>query len=265
VYRRRTLSGTNTYRPQASRREREGDDVETLHVRCLGSFAFRGDTAWANGPAFKRGRELIEYFAVYAEHAISRDALAEAFWPQFDGASVAHRLHIAVSGARAAVRSVVRCNEPIRLRCGGYVWDPTLDVRSDVKQFLALSAEKTISSMQAGVAMYSGEFLADENADWIYPLRIRCASAYATMLEGLAGDAAGQSDHAAVLDYALRLAEVDRAHEGATRLAMRAFAALGRRGSALAEYDLLAKYLGQHLGVAPSAATRELRSAIVSS
>ena len=237
--------------------------MATLHVRSLGSFAFRGERAWSNGPAFKRGRELLEYFTAYADHAISRDTLAETLWPNFDGPSVAHRLHIAVSGARAALRVVVPCDEPIRSFAGRYHWHPVLDVQSDVKRFFDLANEKTVTAMRAGVAMYSGEFLAGEDADWIYPMRVRCASAYATMLEGLADDATRRSDHAEALDYALRLAEVDRAHEGATRLAMQAFAALGRRGAALAEYEQLAKYLDRHLGISPSAATQEVRSAIV--
>ena len=237
--------------------------METLHVRCLGSFAFRGSDTWSNGPAFKRGRELLEYFAAYADHAISRDTLLEAFWPSFEGPSVAHRLHIAVSGARAALRVVVPCDEPIRSSAGRYLWDPVINVQSDLQRFFTLASEKTIVAMRAGVAMYSGEFLAGEEADWIYPLRVRCASAYATMLEGLADDASRRCDHADALDYALRLVEGDRAHEGATRIAMQAFAALGRRGAALAEYDQLAKYLDRHLGIAPAAATQEVRSAIV--
>jgi DNA-binding SARP family transcriptional activator len=237
--------------------------VETLHVRCLGSFAFRGTSTWSSGPAFKRGRELLEYFSAYAEHAASRDTLVEAFWPNSDGPSVAHRLHIAVSGARAALRVVGPCAEPISSSAGRYLWHTVLDVQSDLKRFFELASEKTIAAMRAGVALYSGEFLAGEEADWIYPLRVRCASAFATMLEALADDASRRNDHAAALDYALRLAEVDRAHEGATRIAMQAFAALGRRGAALAEYDLLAKYLDRHLGINPSAKTQDVRSAIV--
>jgi DNA-binding SARP family transcriptional activator len=265
MYRSRTITvfvRSRSARPFGAR-ESEGLSVATLHVRCLGSFAFRGTDTWSSGPAFKRGRELLEYFAAYAEHAVPRDTLVEAFWPNFDGPSAAHRLHIAVSGARAALRVVVPCSDPIRARAGRYLWDPVLDVRSDLKHFLDLASQKTVAAMRAGVAMYAGEFLAGEDADWIYPLRVRCASAYATMLEGLAGDASRRNDHADALDYALRLAEVDRAHEGAARIAMQALAALGRRGAALAEYDQLAKYLDRHLGIAPSAATQDVRSAVV--
>jgi DNA-binding SARP family transcriptional activator len=66
-----------------------------------------------------------------------------------------------------------------------------------------------------------------------------------------------------VLEYALRLVEMDRAHEGAARLAMRALVAMGRRGAALAAYEALASYLRHHLMLEPSSQTRALRAAII--
>src|SRR5579872_4041236 len=87
--------------------------VETLHVRSLGPFAFRSTSAWSSGPAFKRGRELLEYLTAYAERAVARETLVETLWPDAEGPSAVHRLHVAVSGARTALRAVVSCADPI--------------------------------------------------------------------------------------------------------------------------------------------------------
>jgi DNA-binding SARP family transcriptional activator len=234
----------------------------TLGVRCFGTFAFRGSGEWTSGPAFKRGRELLQYLVAYPRTAASRGTLAEAFWPELDADAISHRLHIAVSGARAALRAVMPQIEAIRCTAGMYAWAEAVNVESDVAAFLNLARESSVEAMRAGVALYSGEFLAGEEAEWMYSLRVRCSSAYASMLEGLTQDASARGDHAGALNYALLLAESDRAHEGATRCAMEAFAALGRRGAALAEYEALARYLKRHLGIAPSAATMKLREAI---
>jgi DNA-binding SARP family transcriptional activator len=84
---------------------------------------------------------------------------------------------------------------------------------------------------RSAVALYAGEFLAGDNAEWMYPLRLRCVNAYVTLLERLAEAALGERDHASALEWSVRLVESDRAHEGATRLMMRALAASGRRGA----------------------------------
>lgn len=78
-----------------------------LHVRCLGAFAIRGAGEWLPGPTFKRGREFIQYLISYPRASVSRDALANIFWPDLDSDVATHRLHLAVAGARAALREVL--------------------------------------------------------------------------------------------------------------------------------------------------------------
>lgn len=235
-----------------------------LQVRSLGTFAYRGDGGrWQNGPSFKRGRELLQYLISYPRTPVSRETLADAFWPELDGADVRHRLHLAVTGARAALRDALPEVDGVRCVAGSYVWDPAIRVESDVDRFLAAYRLPERSAMESAVATYGGEYLAGENAEWIYPLRIRCANAYVTMLERLAELAAAEGDHGRALEYALRLVEADRAHEGATRLIMKSLAATGRRCAALAEYDALAKYLDKRLGMKPSHQTALVRDEVI--
>lgn len=233
-----------------------------LHVRCLGTFAFRGDGVWKKGPTFKRGRELLQYLATYSRAAVSRDTLAEVFWPELDADTVRHRLHLAVAGARAALRAAVPEIDPIRCAGGSYAWHPALCVETDYDAFFACQREGTLDAMRRGVALYAGDYCAGESAEWMYALRVRAQSAYVTMLERLAADAIGRDDPATALEYGLQLVEADRGHEGAARLVMRAFAAVGRRAAALDAYDALCRWLRRHLNVAPARATTELREEI---
>lgn len=236
-----------------------------LHVRLLGSFAYRGSGSWCSGPPFKRGRELIQYLASYPRTLVSREKLALALWPEADGATVKHRLHLAVAGARAALRSTLPEIDALCCISGAYRFHPALQIDSDVERFLSAYREGSRSSLESAVAMYGGEYLAGEEAEWIYPLRVRCAMAYAASMEKLAQLSSAEDDHATALEYGLRLLEIDRAHEGASRLIMRSFAAMGRRGAAIAEYEALVEYLATHLAIRPSDETVATREEILRS
>jgi DNA-binding SARP family transcriptional activator len=234
-----------------------------LQVRCLGTFAFRGDGMWSAGPTFKREREFLQYLVSYPRVPASFGTLAEALWPNQDSDFVGHRLHLAVSGARAALRAVLPNVDAIRCMGGSYAWDPAVVIESDVDQLLRANREATRDAMESAIALYVGEFFAGENAEWMYPLRVRCANAYVTMLERLAEAAIGERDYAGALEWAFRLVESDRAHEGAMRLVMHALAASGRRGAALVQYDALVQYLRRHLAIEPSCQTVALRNEII--
>jgi DNA-binding SARP family transcriptional activator len=234
-----------------------------LRVHSLGTFAYRGDGHWHNGPAFKRGRELLQYLVSYPRSTVSRETLADAFWPELDGTSFRHRLHLAVTGARAALRDALPDVDGLRCISGSYAWHPDVHVESDVDRFLAAFRTSERSAMETAIDMYDGEYLTGENAEWIYPLRVRCSNAYVMMLERLAEMANAEGDHAKALEYALRLVEADRAHEGATRLIMKSLAATGRRCAALAEYEVLARYLDKRLGIKPSIQTTAVRDEVI--
>jgi DNA-binding SARP family transcriptional activator len=234
-----------------------------LRVHSLGTFAYNGNGRWYNGPSFKRGRELLQYLASYPRTSVSRETLADAFWPDLDSEGIRHRLHLAVTGARAALRDALPDIDGLRCVSGSYAWNPAVQVDSDVDRFLAAARSGDRSAMEAAIGTYDGEFLAGETAEWIYPLRVRCATAYVTMLERLAETAAAEGDHGRALEFALRLVEADRGHEGAARLIMRSLAATGRRGAALAEYDALAKYLDKRLGISPSSETIAVRDDVI--
>jgi DNA-binding SARP family transcriptional activator len=229
----------------------------------LGTFLVGGPEGWNAGPAFKRGREFLQYLVSYPRSAAPRETLLNAFWPTLESTTALHRLHLAVAGARAALRALGPALDGIRCAAGAYFWDARVAIDSDATALLEAARSDAIAPMKAAADLYGGEYLAGEDAEWIYPLRLRCANAYAQILERLSEDAFGQADYPEAFDYAVRLVEVDRSHEGATRLVMRSLAAMGRRGAALAAYDALAAYLQHHLALRPCRETVDLRAEIM--
>ncbi len=234
-----------------------------LEFRYLGQFAIRAGAEWQPGPSPKKGRDLIQFLGAYPRRVGTRDELASAFWPELDADSIAHRVHLAVSGARTYLRAMLGGHDAIQRVAGGYAWDPRVTVSSDVDGFLALCRAGSLDELRSAVASYRGEFLAGELADWMQPLHIRCATAYEFALELLAQDAQRNGDAANAVSYGLELVAAEPGHEGATRLVMRAFAAQGQRGRALERYDALQAYLRKHLGLAPTEETASLARALL--
>ena len=86
---------------------------------------------------------------------------------------------------------------------------------------------------------------------------------YESMLERLADEAFSAGEFQEALSYGQLLLAVDRAHEGASRLVMRCFGSVGRRGRALTEYQTLHAYLRKHLQVDPMPETMKVIRSIL--
>ncbi len=237
------------------------DDLH-IHFRFLGRFAIGADSRWYGGPSPKKGRDLIQYLGAYPRRVATRDELADAFWPGADVDAVAHRIHLAASGARTYLRSVLDGRDTIACLPGGYAWNPAVRVSSDADDFLRLCRAETVEALSSATDLYGGEFLAGEGGDWLQPLRVRCASAYGCAMDRLAEDALEAGDYAKALSYGLQLIVAEPAHEGATRLVMRCFASLGQRARALEQYAALSAYLERHLGIGPTGETVSLAGAL---
>lgn len=235
---------------------------ETWEFRCLGTFSFSACDGWREGPSRARGRALLQYLVSHSRSAIPRTALIEALWPDCELEQCAHRLHLAVSGARLALRDKDHRLNPIVHRDDSYAWHPSIRVVADTDRFVACYNDGTPEAMAEGVEIYAGPFLAGESGDWLLPLRTRYEHMYVTMLERLALTAAQRSDYAGGTGYALRAVAVDPAHEGAVRIAMLCLAKSGRRAAALAEYENLNRYLQRWLSVGPMAETTALHDSI---
>lgn len=237
----------------------------TLEFRLFGAFAVRSNDGWNSGPAPKKGRELIEYLALYPRRLATQDDLAAAFWPALDTEAVGHRIHLAASGARVFLRALFGGVDALQCVNGSYRWNPTVRVVSDVERFLDCGRRATVDAFRTALDLYSGDFLAGEMAEWLQPTRIRVASVRACALEALAKESLAHCEYATALSFGLDLIEAERGHESGARLVMQCFAALGLRARVLEQYLLLKAYLAEQIGVDPTEETAELARRLVGS
>ncbi|MBD5635089.1 MAG: hypothetical protein IAI49_11485 [Candidatus Eremiobacteraeota bacterium] len=233
-----------------------------MQFRFLGTFAVGCGDAWHPGPSPKKGGEFIAYLGVYPRRVAALDELAEAFWPGMEIDDVRHRIHLAASGARRYLYGLLGA-DAFACRTGGYAWNPSLAIESDLEKFLAFRRMGTAEAQLAAIDLYRGEFLAGETADWLQPMRTRLATERASALASLAERAYGERDYARALSFGLELVDAERGSESGTRLVMRCFAGLGHRARVLEQYARLQSYLALAIGVEPAEETARLAHQLV--
>ena len=235
----------------------------TLEVRTFGGFQLRTRAGWKEGPPAKKGGHLIQRLLTSPSRTVTRDELIATYATELSTAQATHRLHLAASGARAYLNQCIGDVPIIRTTRVGYSLRDEVHVDSDLSRFTDEYHRREPHAYEVAVARYGGEFLAGENGDWIRPVRVRCAAMYVDMLVELAQNAFDSDDLRGALHYSLAAGGADRSHEGAARIAMRCFAALGQRGPILKEYESLQTYLREQFGAEASKETRALYYSLV--
>lgn len=223
----------------------------TIEFRFFGTFAICVDGRWCAGPSPKKGGELLQYLAIYSRRVATRDELAGAFWPSLDLEDVEHRIHLAASGARVFLRRIFGGADALQCVGSGYTWMPGVKILTDADRFIVLTRLATVESAHAALALYGGDFLAGETADWIAPIRIRMAVARACALEAIIDDLMRREQYASALSFGLELLDAERGHESGTRSVMRCFATLGQRTRAINNINAYARICSNKSGSSP--------------
>jgi len=171
-----------------------------VDVRCFGGFDILvGGAAPDLGAVRPRARALLRLLALHAGHPAHREVIAEAMWPQLDGAAALHNLHVCVSGLRTALEpGVARGASRLIVRDGErYLLALPPGSRSDLRTFddRAAAAESAyaagdidaaIADLETALGLYVGEVLPEDGpTEWVLPHRehyqVRAAEAAAQL------------------------------------------------------------------------------------
>ncbi len=242
-------------------------------VRCFGGFDILVDGVAPDLHAVRpRARALLRLLALHAGHPAHREVIAEAMWPQLDGAAALHNLHVCVSGlrtalepgvARGASRLVVRDGDRYLLALpDGSVSDlRTFDDRTAAAETASATGDpdRAIADLEAALDVYVGEVLPEDGpTEWVLPHRehyqVRAAEA-AAQLGRLHLDQ-HRPDQAA--SAARRSIDIDPFRDASWRLLIAAHHAAGNLAGAEEARRSYANVLAS-LGVASNAATSMTR------
>ncbi len=266
-------------------------DVEhgfSLRVQTMGRFSVHwGDRELDLGSS-KKGRAAFRYLLACSGGHAAKEVLLELFWPEEEADKARHKLHIAISTLRQALRDAISaaCGqsgytvEPdllencILFEEEGYGLHPAIHIDLDADEFVAhyqtgermereRRAGEAMQEYQSAMALYKGDFLAEDlYADWAVAPRARLEEIYLTLLGRLALHYQEEGGYTESIACCRQILIRDSFREDAYRHLMRCYSRMGRRNEALLEYARCAEVLQRELGVHPMRETVELHDQI---
>jgi predicted ATPase/DNA-binding SARP family transcriptional activator len=228
-----------------------------LRITVLGDFAVEVDDRAVDDAAWRRrkARTLMKLLVLAPDHALHRDQLIEAMWP--DTPASANNLHQALFAARRALQA----DQYLQLREDRLVLGEPVEIDLDEFEAAATRAERSgrPDVAQDAIAKYGGELLpADRYEPWSEPRRDAVRRRYHGLVADLAVAQLKAGEHAAALQLLQPVHAADPLDEDLARLLIRAQLTADRRAAAISTYHALVESLRDELGVAPSAETQDL-------
>ena len=237
---------------------------DPVRIQALGGFRVlrAGEPVPVQEWQSRKARELLKVLVARRGHAVPREALMEALWPDEDPARLSNRLSVALSTVRTVLDPQRRYASDRFLQADKHIVG--LDhVPIDVEEFLAAAAagldrftrgEQTeaLSLLASAETTYTGDFLEDDPyEDWAVSLREEARAVYLAVARTLARTAATAGNHDLAVRYHLRILERDAYDEEAHLGLVATLAAAGRHGEARRRYRIYGQKMDE-LGVEPT-------------
>lgn len=208
-------------------------------------------------PTGRKTRALLAILALSAPRPVLRGKLAELLWsrrPEEQArASLRQEIHRLTEAMSPIGPQVLAVNRDHLLLRPSSVW-------TDVEEVL-----RATPARPAALALLDGVLLEDlDGIDpafdiWLAAERERLTDRARVLAEHLLRET---SDPEAIIAAAQQLLAIDRAHEGAWRALMRAYAGGGERGMAIQAYERCRAALADQLDANPSEETQRLAAEI---
>ncbi len=213
----------------------------------------------------RQGRLLFAYLVLRRAHAVTRDELAAAIWPEEAPAGADSNLRVVVSRLRKALGpDALVGRADLRLVLPADAWiDIEVAACKIHEAEAAVHAEDWSRALPAATIAYSISgrgFLSGEDAPWAVEQRRWLEDVHMRALEcdAAASLGIGGSEVAAAERDARRLIRLAPYRESGYRLLMQALACRDNSAEALLVYEQLRTVLRDELGTTPSAATQAL-------
>jgi DNA-binding SARP family transcriptional activator len=249
-----------------------------LSARFLGGFWVTIDHVAVPLGSSRRTRALLAFLIDRGARPIPRDVLMEAFWPGSTPEAARNSLHVAMCGVRKALAQVwtgvvIECRgDTYRLSDEIDVWTDVaeLERRCDQAALVAPARSSSegrtgdaIADLEAALALYGGEFLADDPyLEWALGRREELRLRAVTCAERLSELHLERGDVQRSLVVSTQVLREEPCHEPVARSQMVAYARLGQPHMALRQYERIVEVLDRELGVAPAPETVDLADLI---
>lgn len=250
------------------------DSPLTFSATCLRPFAVEIGNKPVELCSNRNGQAILRYLIAQPNHSATTDTLTDILWPEDEAEVSLRKLQVAISILR---RSLNNSNEKapkdgyILYKQRTYQLNPSIDLRIDVDDFLALhnagnqaDRELAISYYEQACYIYSRPFLIEDlYADWSFIRREQLRQIHIRMCTVIAEHYLATHLYSKAAHWATVIIGENRCDEVAYRLLMKAYALEGRRGEALRQFQHCQEVLLAELGMQPVPETIALYQAII--
>ncbi|MGH2704461.1 MAG: BTAD domain-containing putative transcriptional regulator [Actinomycetota bacterium] len=244
-----------------------------IEIRLLGRFSVRRRGEEVALPAFggRLARKLVRVLVTRRGAFVSRDALADALWPERPPADPDANINVLVNRARRALGDQTL----ILTGPGGYSLAADDRIQVDAERFLATvdagrralgasQPEAALREFRRGLRLWGGDPLPeDAYDDWAAEFQTRLIRAHLELLEQGALAALESGDPVEAVEMAALAASREPLRERTRLLLVRGLAASGDTAAALAAFSAFRKEYAEELGLDPSREALEMESAIL--
>ena len=233
-----------------------------LRLKLLGGFELRPASGAPIPLSARKPALLLAYLALRQGQPLGRDRLAGLFW----GDSGEAQARASLRQALAVLRRRLGPHEGLIQAPEGETVALARDgLATDVAEFERCLAAGGRDALERAAALYEGDLLDGFQAprqplleEWLVAERQRLRERALAAMAALLPDVVAADPPEAGVRLALRILALDPLQEVAHRALMRLHARQGRRGAALARYQMLREALARELGVPPEEETQQL-------
>ncbi|SPE48314.1 DNA-binding transcriptional activator of the SARP family protein [Streptomyces netropsis] len=245
-------------------------DRQAMEVRCLGDFSVTLQGAPVHRWRAGKARSLFQYLLMNRGRLMLREHLYEALWPGSEWTPGSSSLKVAMHALRRVLNTSAdqRPAVSIEYRDHGYIlhaehaWVDAEEMERDLERGArAERREETgaaIGHYRRAVALYRGEFLPGESADWAAEQREWTRASVLRALHRLRELALRAEDHGAATQWCRRILDIDSYQEEAYQTLMYVHGARGELSSVKSWHEMCARRLRQGLDAQPAPRTSRL-------
>ena len=219
-------------------------------------------------PEWKTQRTVRELFFYLLAHpaGLSKERIGLDFWPDSDSRQLQRQFKNAVYRLRrATLKDIVLHQDEV------YTFNWQLDYLYDVADFERniVDADRTetpaeqVALYQTALSHYQGQYLAEFESDWIWPIRTRLERHHRMAYGRIIAFFLETDQWAAGTTYCEQFLTLYPDDERGHRLAMQLYAAQGDRLSVIRQFARCEQVLRETLGVAVSSETRALYERLI--
>lgn len=253
----------------------EGEASATLEIEAFGALTMRAHGRELTNKDWKtnKSRSLFLILVLHNGNEVPDERLTDLFWEELEGDRAQGNLYSALTYIRRALKSPDgQGPDPVLHQRGCCRWNQDFTCKADFLDFSQAvtsgfeawqnrNLDGAVEALERAVSLYQGDLLETVEDSWVLPYRNQFRDQATRALELLMEHHERSGQRERCLSLGEQLLSLDRCHQGAYHVLMRAWSDQPERVARL--YWSCQEALQEELFMAPSAETTRLYKSIV--